>query len=157
VDDALRAELLELKDADQAFRQRMHEEYEAEAARTTRIREIVAAHGWPGRTLVGDDGASAAWLLVQHADDDPEFQDRALELMRAAVEAGEADAGELAYLTDRVRVAQSRPQVYGTQFGRTGPHPIEDPDALDERRAAVGLEPFGDYAARFPTARRAST
>lgn len=151
MDDALRAELLELKDADQAFRQRMHEEHEAEAARTARIREIVAAHGWPGRALVGDDGASAAWLLVQHADDDPEFQDRALELMRIAVEAGDADAAELAYLTDRVRVAQDRPQVYGTQFGPTGPRPIEDPDELDERRAAVGLEPFADYAARFRT------
>jgi hypothetical protein len=157
VDDALRSELLEMKQADQAFRQRMHDEYEAEAARTARIREIVAAHGWPGRSLVGDDGASAAWLLVQHVDDDPEFQDRALELMQAAVDAGDADAGELAYLTDRVRVAQGRTQVYGTQFGRTGPQPIEDPDRLDERRASVGLEPFADYAARLPTARRAST
>lgn len=124
MDDALRAELLELRDADQAFRQRMHDEYEAEAARTARIREIVAAHGWPGR---------------------------ALELMRIAVEAGDADAAELAYLTDRVRVVQDRPQVYGTQFGPTGPRQIEDPDELDERRAAVGLEPFADYAARFRT------
>jgi hypothetical protein len=83
--------------------------------------------------------------------------ERSSELMRAAVEAGDADAGELAYLTDRVRVARGEPQLYGTQFGRCGPHPIEDPDALDERRGAVGLEPFADYAARFPTARRAST
>jgi hypothetical protein len=157
VDDALRAELLDLKEADQAFRQRLHEEAEAEAARTVRIREIVVAHGWPGRALVGDDGASAAWLLVQHADDDPEFQDRALELMGEAVDAAEADPGELAYLTDRVRVAQGKPQVYGTQFGPTGPHPIEHPDTLDERRKSLGLEPFDDYAARFPTARRAST
>jgi hypothetical protein len=157
VDDALRSELLEMKEADQAFRKRMHDEYQAEAARTARIREIVAAQGWPGRALVGDDGASAAWLLVQHADDDPQFQDRALELMQAAVDAGDADAGELAYLTDRVRVGQGLPQVYGTQFGRTGPQPIEDPGGLDERRASVGLEPFADYAARFPTARRAST
>lgn len=157
MDDALRSELLELKEADQAFRRRMNEEMEEELARTARIRELIRERGWPGRSIVGADGASAVWLLVQHADDDPEFQERALELMQAAVDAGEADPQELAYLTDRVRVAQGKPQVYGTQFGRTGPQPIEDEAHLDERRAAVGLEPFADYAARFPTARRAST
>jgi hypothetical protein len=153
VDDALRTELLELRDADQAFRAHMNELMEEEHARSARIREIVAEHGWPGRSLVGDDGASSAWLLAQHADHDPEFQARALELMRAAVEAGEADAGELAYLTDRVLVAQGRPQLYGTQFRHGGPQPIEDPEHLDERRAAVGLEPFADYATRFRIAR----
>ena len=39
-------------------------------ANTTRLREIVSADGWPGRSLVGTDGAHAAWLLAQHADPD---------------------------------------------------------------------------------------
>jgi hypothetical protein len=47
------------------------------------------------------------------------------------------------------------PQLYGTQFtvtgGEFGPHPIEDPQRLDERRAAAGLEPFADYEARMRT------
>jgi hypothetical protein len=38
-----------------------------DANNTIRMKEIVQAHGWPGRSLVGDDGATAAWLLVQHA------------------------------------------------------------------------------------------
>jgi len=29
------------------------------------------------------------------------------------------------------------------------PHPIEDPERLDERRAEVGLEPFAAYEARM--------
>ena len=90
MDDALRAELLDLKEADQAFRKHMQELMEAEHARSRRIREIIEQHGWPGASLVGEDGASAAWLLVQHADDDPAFQERALELMRGAVERGDA-------------------------------------------------------------------
>jgi hypothetical protein len=44
-----------------------------------------------------------------------------------------------------------RPQLYGTQFtmmdGQVAPQPIEDPGHLDERRAAVGLEPFAEYEA----------
>lgn len=158
MDEELRRELLALKEADQAFRRRMHEEMEAERARTARIRALVEAHGWPGSSLVGEDGASAAWLLVQHADEDPDFQERALELMRAAADAGEADQSELAFLVDRVCVARGRPQVYGTQFRPDGgPQPVEDPERLDERRAAVGLEPFAAYEARARAQRRAST
>ncbi|CNE57641.1 Uncharacterised protein [Mycobacterium tuberculosis] len=30
-----------------------------------------------------------------------------------------------------------------------GPQPVEDPDRLDERRAAVGLRPMAEYDARM--------
>src|SRR5437868_14544604 len=43
---------------------------EVDRKNTARLKEIVDRHGWPGKTLVGDDGARAAWLLVQHADKD---------------------------------------------------------------------------------------
>ena len=39
-----------------------------------RLREIIGRHGWPGKSLVGTDGAQAAWLLVQHSDQDRVFQ-----------------------------------------------------------------------------------
>jgi hypothetical protein len=90
-------------------------------------------------------------LLTQHADARPDFQRRCLDLLTAAVTAGEADPGHLAYLTDRVLRADGLPQRYGTQFwtdpdtGQLEPQPIEDPDHLNERRAAAGLEPFADY------------
>lgn len=72
--------------------------------------------------------------------------------MTAAVASGEADAKLLAYLDDRVRVNAGRPQLYGTQFisdetGVLRPQPIQNPDSLDQRRAAIGLEPFAEYAA----------
>jgi DNA-binding IclR family transcriptional regulator len=38
--------------------------------------ELVNRQGWPGRSLVGEDGAAAAWLLAQHADQDPTLQRR---------------------------------------------------------------------------------
>ena len=49
------------------------------------IRSIVAARGWPGQQLAGVDGAHAAWLVVQHMDQDPEFQRGCLQLMEVAV------------------------------------------------------------------------
>jgi hypothetical protein len=53
-----------------------------------------------------------------------------------------------------VRLNAGQPQLYGTQFtaaggGELAPHPIEDPERLDERRAEVGLEPFAAYEARM--------
>ena len=67
------------------------------------------------------------------------------------MEAGEASARDQAYLEDRVRIFSGQPQLYGTQFmydkDELKPQPIEDPEHLDERRAAVGLGPFAEYEA----------
>jgi hypothetical protein len=114
------------------------------------MKVIIQQHGWPGRSLVGYDGAHAAWLLVQHADADAEFQTRCLGLVKVAVAQGEAAAKDWAYLIDRVRVSRQQPQVYGTQFKQSAdggfqPHPIEDPTHVDERRKSVGLGSLAEY------------
>ncbi len=118
------------------------------------LREVVKGHGWPKRSDVGDKAANAAWLLVQHADLDPAFQRECLGLLVEAVEADEASATDLAYLTDRVLRAEGKPQRYGTQFGpgRDGgfaPQPLEDPERVDELRAGVGLGPLEEYARKI--------
>ena len=132
----------------------MQQAGQVDAKNTARMKEIIAAHGWPGVKLVGSDGASAAWLLVQHADADREFQKQCLERMKKAVEQGDASGRELAYLTDRVLLAEGKKQVYGTQFmtgpdGQTTMRPCEDEANLDQRRASVGLEPIAEYRSRI--------
>jgi hypothetical protein len=171
MDPGLREELLAMAAADQDARQRLdchprpsqgmsEQEFTAaeqiravDTTNTARMKAIVQARGWPGRSLVGDDGAQAAWLLVQHADHDPAFQRVCLELLGGAVRAGEADAGHHAYLTDRVLLAEGGQQLYGTQFlvvgGRWQLRPLADPDRVDDRRRQVGLEPLADYHRRF--------
>ncbi|MDQ2674652.1 MAG: hypothetical protein M3Y40_08340 [Chloroflexota bacterium] len=118
---------------------------------TTRMHEILEEHGWPGWSLVGEEGSTAAWVLVQHADLEPEFQELALAHLMGAVAAQDASRGDLAYLIDRVRVAKGLPQVYGTQVG-PGPDgdlaprtPIEDPENVDARRAEAGLGTLEEY------------
>lgn len=34
---------------------------------TAWLRRLVSVRGWPGRSMVAEDGADAAWLLLQHA------------------------------------------------------------------------------------------
>lgn len=113
-----------------------------------RLKRIVTERGWPCKTLVGVDGAGAAFLLTQHADDDRPFQKKCLELMSKAPE-GEVRPVDLAYLTDRDLVADNKRQRYGTQLqpkdGTLRALPIEDEAEVDKRRAGVGLPPLADY------------
>jgi hypothetical protein len=130
-----------------------------DADNTAWLRSVLDEHGWPRRSEIGEEAGVAAWLLAQHADLDRDFQVRCLDLLQEAVRNGEADPRHLAYLTDRVRLAFDKPQVYGTQFqiNPLGPwtlYPIEDEAGLDERRQAVGLEPFADYERQMKDRRR---
>lgn len=122
---------------------------EIDARNTAWMKEVVDKHGWPGKSLVGPDGAQKAWLLVQHADQDLAFQKRCLPLLAEAVKKGEAKPEQLAYLTDRVRVADHEKQVYDTQFhevgGKMEPYPIEDEANVDKRRKEFGLPPLAEY------------
>lgn len=154
----LREELLAMRDVDQDARKGFTAgEYDlqkvvglhlTDARNTSCMKKIVAEFGWPTKSLVGADGAQAAWLLVQHADRDPAFQRACLELMRL-FGADEVSLGDVAYLTDRVLVNEGKLQIYGTQFhevdGHLEPRPIEDPDSVDARRASVGLGTLAEY------------
>lgn len=119
-----------------------------------RMRELVGRYGWPGHSLVGEDGCEAAWLIVQHAVLDPDFQRQCLPLLEQATAVGEAPRWQLAYLTDRVLMCEGREQVYGTQYlpgedGKSVPYKIADPENVDARRRAVGLCPLAENTKRI--------
>jgi hypothetical protein len=122
---------------------------EADAQNTMWLDEVIQQQGWPTKSMVGEDGAQAAFLIVQHSPV-PQFQKKCLELLERAVKQNEADIINLVYLTDRIRTFEGKPQVYGTQ-GQTNadgliiPFPIEDEEHVDERRKAIGLEPIAEY------------
>jgi hypothetical protein len=112
-----------------------------------RLTEILEARGWPGQSLVGEDGAYAAWMIVQHAIGNPPLQRRALKLLQRATSENEADPKHAAMLEDRIRMYEGRKQLYGTQFtwnqcGEMTLVPIEDPEHVDERRVALGFAPL---------------
>lgn len=115
---------------------------------TARLEKIVDQYGWPLRSQVGEDGANAAWLLVQHADLSPKLQRKCLDIM-SKVPKDEISRKDVAYLTDRVRLAEGQEQLYGTQVtfaeGKWVPRPLVDAAKVDQRRAEVGLPPLDDY------------
>lgn len=121
---------------------------------TKRLKEIVGKIGWPSISRVGEEASRNAWLLVQHADRDKDFQEYCLNLMEALPEE-EVSRHDIAYLRDRIRRNQNLPQIYGTQFipdtitGKYKPAPIENPESVEERRKEMGLDTLEENTKRI--------
>lgn len=160
MNETLVEELLALKQRDESTRARLlesgvlldgySEEMEAvHLENAAALETILEDHGWPGVSLVGEEGAEAAWLVAQHAISRPGFQRHCLRWMRRTVAAEDAPLWQEAYLTDRIRMNEQRPQVYGTQLdwdsdGELSPWKIEAPTEVDKRRAEIGLLPLAE-------------
>ncbi len=122
---------------------------EKDATNLIKVKAILDKYGWLGPDIVGEQGSSTLFLVIQHADQ--ETQEKYLPIMRAAVKNGKALSSSLALLVDRVALGQGKKQIYGSQIGMDMQtqlyyvSPLEDPDNVDNRRLEVGLEPLADY------------
>lgn len=126
---------------------------EKDSINLIKIKKILDERGWLGPDIVGNQGNSTLFLVIQHAD--LETQEKYLPMMREAVTEGNASAGSLALLEDRVALRKGEKQIYGSQVKRdqeTGEYyvmPLIDPDNVDERRAEVGLGPIENYISNW--------
>lgn len=151
MDDLLRDRVLDLAGA--SHRARTPGDRRAVADRLWDLLDDIEA--WPSVSCVGADGEEAAWEVAQSARDDPALVRRCLEYIEVAVALGDAPAWHEACLLDRALMNVGRPQRYGTQvvLGADGRElvawPIDDPGAVDRRRAGVGLPPLAEHLARL--------
>lgn len=125
-----------------------------DAEATAWLKHVLRTSGWPSTNRSDATLSFNAWLLTQHADQTPTLQACILDLIEQQ-QGTAAEAQNLAYLTDRVRLARGEAQVYGTQLtyddvqGRASPRMLLDPTRVNERRARVGLGPIEDYLKGF--------
>jgi hypothetical protein len=158
----LRSRLLEMLETDIKIRQefsispdsiKRNTLLELDRIHTAQVKIWFLEYGWLTTDLVGEDGAEAFFMLVQHADQNSAFQNAALEKLELAVNAKQAKPEFLAFLTDRLRIAAGLPQVYGTQMrvvnDKLEPFEIEDVEQLNTRRSSLGLESFENYLKQF--------
>jgi hypothetical protein len=134
---------------------------EVNSRNAQRLQEIIELQGWPGRSLVGDRAARAAWLVLQHSIAYPGLMRSGLQLIGEAAARGEVSKAQVAILEDRIRVLEGRPQLYGTQYdwddrGEMSPLPIEDGQRVDERRLALGLPRLAENTKRVREGARAA-
>jgi hypothetical protein len=116
------------------------------------LKERVSGSGWFDIRRFGAAADNAAWLLVQHADGDPVYQAWIAVLLEPKVATGDTNPANFAYLSDHIAIRNGVPQRFATQSecveGKWLAPKVENPDGLDARRAAMGLEPYRDQLAR---------
>ena len=126
---------------------------EKDSINLIKVKSILDKYGWLGADVVGGQGNSTLFLVIQHSDQST--QEKYLPMMREAVKNSKAQGSSLALLEDRVALGQGKRQIYGSQIGRDPEtkiyyvSPLEDPDNVDKRRAEVGLGPLSDYVSRW--------
>jgi hypothetical protein len=112
---------------------------------TARLKKIIKKIGWPTIQLVGKKASNDAFLIVQHSDLDPKFQEKMLELIEPLAKEGLIRAGNFAYLYDRV----NRPQRFGTQGwcidGVWVAREMKDPTKVEALRRQFNMMTFKEY------------
>ena len=118
-----------------------------------KVRKILDERGWLGSDVVGRQGNSTLFLVIQHAS--LKVQEKYLPMFRVAVKKGNGSQRSLALMEDRVALRKGGRQIYGSQIGRdteTGEYyvsPLEDPENVDSRRAEVGMGKLKEYVSGF--------
>jgi hypothetical protein len=110
-------------------------------------KEIVHKYGYSTSNIVGTEASHHFFVLVQHADAEPNFQKEMLPILDRLSRKGEISRKDYAYLYDRVKRNTGGKQRYGTQpsYGKGGalfdennriilPPDLEDPKNVDKRR-----------------------
>ncbi len=121
------------------------------------LKKIYNKIGYPTVDRVGKESSSKFFTLVQHSDSDVKFQEKMLTELTKELEKGNVSGKGFAYLTDRVKIAQKKPQVYGTQLeyntniGQAFPKNLIDSLNVNKRRKKLGLEPIEEYLNRAST------
>jgi len=113
------------------------------------LEELIEEKGWPKISMVGSGPASAAFLVIQHAD--MEKQQKYLPVIERLCKAGEARWQDYALMYDRLQTSLGKPQRYGSQvtYNRTTQRyelsPLEDATRVEQWRKEVGLQPLAQY------------
>lgn len=120
----------------------------------TALKAMLPKTGWFLKSQYGRDATNAAFLIVQHAMNDPDLMRLALERMTPLIGTGEIDDQQYALLYDRVTLyIDHKPQRYGSQVicqaGKWVPDKTEAPEQLDARRKTVGLPSEDEYLKLF--------
>ena len=122
---------------------------EKDAQNLVKVNSILDKYGWLGPQDVGMNGSQSLFLVIQHAG--LATQEKYLPLIKKAEHDGKILSSNLAILQDRINVRKGENQLYGSQgftdklTGKTYIYPVTDPDHIDDRRKAMGLQPIADY------------
>jgi rubrerythrin len=109
--------------------------------------ELLDKNGWPTASNVTEYAAAGAALIINHTN--YEIRSKYFPMLEKAFKEGEAQPLRYAKMRDRLLVEEGKEQLFGTQWkfenSKRLPHPIKEPEHVDQRRAEIGLGPLSIY------------
>ena len=133
--------------------------FRGDAPNLARLKEIMAAHGWPSPPGFDPEAQRGAWYIAQHGqyiDEtgttqwDADFAESILPEVMEAVAREELTPWAYAAMYDRIQRTRGLPQRYATQImcedGRAAFGALEDEARITEFRAEIGMQAFDQAA-----------
>jgi len=116
-------------------------------ANSEKLLVLLDKYGWPTASEVTEYAAAGAALIINHTN--YEIRSKYFPMLEKAFKKGEAQPLRYAKMKDRLLVEEGKEQLFGTQWkfenSKRVPHPIEEPELVDKRRAEIGLGPLSVY------------
>lgn len=109
---------------------------------------IIEKFGYPGISLVGEDGNHAARLILNHAN--YKIQEKYLPLLKESCEKGDSKWVDYAFIYDRIKTSKREKVKYGCSYYydkglNSYIHYAEDKNCMNYYREQVGLPPLEGY------------
>ncbi|WP_157974394.1 DUF6624 domain-containing protein [Lewinella sp. IMCC34183] len=144
--------LQEVFDRDQASRRAGKVDFRTDHENLERITSFLDKCGVPVRTEINEEQLAGIWAVLQHGN--LATREQYLPILVTAAERGDLPWGTIAMMRDRNLVERGEPQLYGTQLGVSPAgenflHPVASPEAVDQRRAEMGMGPLQEYLDRW--------
>jgi hypothetical protein len=117
------------------------------------LEKLIEEKGWPKISDVGGRAAGAAFLIIQHSDNDK--QKKYLPTIEKLCKEKEASWQSYALMYDRIQTSDNKPQKYGSQVtfnDKTNKYelfPLLDETKVDEWRKEIGMQPLAEYVSRW--------
>ncbi len=109
------------------------------------VENVMRKYGYPGKSMVGDSTAEAAWYIIQHS----KKIDQYIPVIKKAAEAKQLPFKLYAMMFDRYLMNKKQEQVYGTQATmrklKAGDKPvwfiwpIKNAETVNQRRKEAGF------------------
>jgi len=115
------------------------------------VSNLLDSHGWPKQSTIGKEALVSIFLVMQHAN--LNIQKKYLPLLVEAAKENETDKKSLAYLVDKINLAEGKKQIYGTQLDFDNETKtvyfnygtLINPHSINDRRDSMNLESMEKY------------
>ncbi|MCC8424196.1 DUF6624 domain-containing protein [Mucilaginibacter sp. UR6-11] len=130
------------------YQQAADELHKQDSINQKTVFNILDKYGWLPKSEISSKASNGIFYVIQHAGLDAQIKYE--DIVMKAYSRKQIGDYEYAIFIDRLKMFESKNQIYGTQLGADNIgnlflYPVEDTKKLDAKRKLAGLEPLEKY------------